>query len=315
MKKIKYFDEWVLFWLDVYKKRTVKPSTYESYLIAAKHIQCHVKLKRLKPEHLQGIINNMIDLGLAQSTIKHTVTLMKQAVCFAHQRGLCHGMDFSLLNVTSHQTKRRIVSLNPEEQIRFMSHLQDTFYGDLYSFLLLTGLRVGEALALTWDDVDARSRSIHINKTLYRGQIQSPKSKSAYRDIPLTDDIFLVLRRQYTAIRGIIWRNTIGTAISYRSLLDCFKRYCELCGIGSYGLHSLRHTYATNALTAGVNPKVLSELLGHASISVTLGIYTDVRSDHKYQASEQIADYMQSLISERNRTANRIINFAEQGAV
>lgn len=301
MKRIKYFDDWVWFWLDTYKKRTLKPSTYSAYLVAAKHIQCHVKIRRLKLEHIQEIINRMVDLGLAYSTIRHTVTIIKQAVRAAQKRGLCHKIDFSCLIVTSQQQKRRVTALTPSEQIRFMAHLQDVFYGDLYAFLLLTGLRVGEALALTWDDIDLRSRSIHINKTLYRGQIQDPKSKSSFRDIPLGDDVFLLLRRHYTPSRGIIWRNTIGSAVSYRSLLDSFKRYCDRCGIPPYGLHTLRHTYATNALTAGVNTKVLSEILGHASISITLGIYTDVRSDHKQLAAEQISDYMQALISGANR--------------
>lgn len=302
MKRIKYFDDWCYYWLDTYKKRTLKPSTYEAYLVAAKHIQCHVKLRRLKLEHVQEIVNKMIDSGLAYSTIRHTVTIIKQAVRAACKQGYCHKIDFSCLIVTSQQHKRRVTALTPAEQIRFLSHLEDVYYGDLYSFLLLTGLRVGEALALTWDDIDLRSRSISINKTLYRGQIQAPKSKASFRDIPLGDDVFLLLRRHYTPSRGFIWRNTFGAAVSYRSLLDCFKRYCELCGIPTYGLHALRHTYATNALTAGVNVKVLSEILGHTSISITLGIYTDVRADHKQVAAAQISDYMQSLISSGNRS-------------
>lgn len=308
MKRIKYFDDWCSYWLDTYKKRTLKPSTYETYLIAAKHINCSVKLKRLRLEHIQEIVNGMVDSGLAYSTIRHTVTIIKQAVRAASKQGLCHKIDFSCLTVTSHKQERRVTALTPDEQVRFLSHIQDSFYGDLFYFLMLTGLRVGEALALTWDDVDVRSRSIKVNKTLYRGQIQAPKSKSSIRDIPLGDDIFLVLMRHYTASRGLIWRNTLNCAVSYRSLLDSFKRYLNLCGLPDYGLHTLRHTYATNALTAGVNVKVLSEILGHTNISITLGIYTDVRADHKMQASEQISDYLQLLISSANKKSSLKMN-------
>lgn len=284
------FNKWCLHWLEVYKRRFVKPSTYESYLYACSHIKCRKKLEKLKLSDLQKVINRMVDGGLSRSTIKHTLTIMVQACRRAHALGYCESFDFSLLELPR-DNKHKVNALSMLEQRLIIGNQDKTFYGDVFCFLLFSGVRVGELIALRWTDIDWKNKTIRVSRTDYRGQEQPVKTANSQRDIPISDELKTLLNRNFELGSDYVFRNTLGTKINYRSLLQAWHRFSDTIGLPPCGLHVLRHTYATNALRAGVNIKVLSELLGHKSITVTLNIYTDVGADDKAQAAALIGDY------------------------
>lgn len=298
------FNKWCVHWLDVYKKRFIKSSTYESYSFSCSHINCKKKLEKLKLSDLQKIINKMVDEGLARSTIKHTVTIMVQACRRAHALGYCNSFDFSLLELP-HDNPKKVCALTIEEQKILLYNSKNSFYGDLFLFLLYSGLRVGELIALRWSDVDIYNGIIKITRTDYRGREQDVKTASSQRDIPISSELKTLLKRHFVVGGQYVFTNTLGGKVNYRSLLDCWHTFTAAAGLPLCGVHVLRHTYATNALRAGVNIKVLSELLGHKSITVTLNIYTDVAADDKHHAACQISEFL-----EREQKNER--NFAEK---
>lgn len=294
------FNKWCMHWLEVYKKRFVKASTYESYIFACKHITCRKKLDKLKLSDLQKVINQMVDCGLARSTIKHTLTIMVQASRRAVALGHCPPFDYNLLELPA-DNLHKVHALSLPDQLLILRNIDKSFYGDFFGFLLFSGLRVGELIALRWSDVDWKNGIIRITRTDYRGREQPTKTANSQRDIPISAELKVLLNRNLQVGSGYVFRNTLGGKVNYRSLLQAWHTFADNIGIQPCGLHVLRHTYATNALRAGVNIKVLSELLGHKSITVTLNIYTDVGADDKAEAASQISSYMEKgRVNERN---------------
>lgn len=289
--KDKRLNEWCYEWLERYKKRILKPSTYQSYLQAAQRIYCRKKLRKLKIDDIQKNINTLIDKHLSRSSIKGTLTIIEQAVRRAHQLGYCDNIDFSLLELPK-SNNRKVYALDIADQRRMLSHLDYSFYGDAFAFLLFSGLRVGEMIALKWSDVDFRKRIIHIRRADYRGQIQEPKTDMSIRDIPLGRELTAILRRNFIVGSEWCFLNSVGGRINYRSMLQAWHRFCNLLSLPDCGLHVLRHTYATNAIAAGINVKIVSEILGHKSVSITLNIYTDVYSSDKARAADQLSDFI-----------------------
>lgn len=285
------FNEWCWKWLEMYKKRFLKDSTFESYQFACNYITCRTKLKKLRITDLQLIINTMIDLGLAKSTIKHTLTIMVQASRRAAALGYCKPMDYKMLELPAGNEKK-VSALSLPDQRLIIQKADFSFYGDFFLFLLFSGLRVGELIALRWSDVSMKNKIISISRTDYRGQEQAVKTKSSQKVIPISAELKFLLERNLCVGNDYVFRNTMGRKVNYRTLLQSWHRFCDSIGIEECGLHVLRHTYATNALRAGVNVKVLSELLGHKSITVTLNIYTDVCTDDKAAAARMMSEFM-----------------------
>lgn len=285
------FNKWCLHWLEVYKKRFVKESTFESYSFACKHITCRKKLDKITISDLQKVINRMIDENLSRSTIKHTVTIMVQAVRRASSLGYCRAVDFSALELPK-ENARKVHALVRADQRLLLSNLDKSFYGDFFAFLLFSGLRVGELIALRWSDVNMKHRTISISRTDYRGHEQTTKTANSQRVIPISNELKFILERNFMVGKEYVFNNTLGGKVNYRSVLDSWHNFSATVGLPPCGLHALRHTYATNALAAGVNIKVLSELLGHKSITVTLNIYTDVGADDKARAASQISAFL-----------------------
>lgn len=268
------FREWVDKYLEVYAKRKVKPSTFESYKLYAQHIHIYKKLSTLCTEDLQEVINEMVDSGLRTSTVKHTATVMKLAVEKAEQlhycdRALWYGIELP---------RNDSIKGTAFTEIEYNSIIADCYnansiYADCILFILNTGLRIGELIALRrFTDVNIKHRSITVNNTVYRGDLSTPKTGASVRTIPLNDKAWYILMRQ--PIRSeFVFTNSDGNMINYSSILKSYQRILKRCGIPQSGLHKLRHTFATRLLSAGADIKSIQDLLGHASPDITMKYY------------------------------------------
>ena len=183
-----------------------------------------------------------------------------------------------------------------------------------YALILETGLRTGELIGLTWDDIDFKKRTLTVNKTLEFRHKQKywragpPKTEHSYRTIPLTNRAVEILREvrskwleqkksavldqelEYLDRRSgknkklvmkdlvfINWRT--GEPAKNSSYDTHLYKLCEEAGIEPFCMHALRHTYATRAIESGMPPKVLQKLLGHASIKTTMDTYVHVTDE------------------------------------
>ena len=284
-------NDWVREYVEIYKKPVLKVSTYEAYQNYCSNVTCDKELHELTSLDIQKMINYMLSCHKATSTIKHMLTVVRQALKKAKALGMIENLSCLECLELPRQRKKHILAFSDTEQQLIIKNAHRSFYGDLFLALMYSGLRVGEMIALRCKDVDFSENVLHINKTSYRRHDYAPKTADSFRDIPMSRELSAVLKRHYSFLENdYVFKNTLGTVISYRSLLDCWHHFCDIIGIYRMpGLHVLRHTYAANALAAGVNVKVLAELLGHSSVTVTLDIYTDVSMADKRKAVELIS--------------------------
>ena len=283
-------------YLKLYKEPFIKPSTYERYQTALKLIPRDLKLETLTAFQLQNVISSLHRRGYSGTSIKHVKILIDQSIRKARQLGTYVGADFTYVEMPKKKRKKNIRAFSAEEQQNLLFYAKNSFYYNLISFLLFSGCRVGEAIALEWSDVDLKSGYFTVQHTDYHGQLQTPKTDESTRKLPISPEIRRILIDQYRFTSGRVFLNTLGCPVAYRSFLDVWHRVLERGNISSCGVHILRHTYATNALRAGVDVKVLSKLLGHASVAITLDIYCDVIDSDKLTAAEKISCYLSRLL-------------------
>lgn len=283
--------QWVQEWLYTYKRVLIKPSTYDSYVTYATHIQCDTALDELTSLDIQRLINEMVRDHKAYSTIKHMLTLCRQSLRKARSLGLIDSLSCMDELELPRSYSKPVGSLSAADGGKILMHMDTGFYGDFFAALLLTGCRVGELIALRWRDVDFFSGCIYIEHTDYHGSLQSVKSQSGARQLPMTAQLRQILMRRSRAGRGErVFLNKFGRPIVYRSLLDCWHWYTRKLGITQCGLHVLRHTFAHRALRAGIPVRVVSAWLGHADVSITLSIYDTVTRDDMTAAAATLTE-------------------------
>ncbi len=165
-------------------------------------------------------------------------------------------------------------------------------FGLFYYFLLYTGIRRGEALALTYEDIDWSNSLIHINKTLYHKhnnpEIKTPKTECGIRYIPLLNPLKKVLDKNKT---GIIFHDDAGKYMTASQVETKIKWYRRNTGI-ECSPHQLRHEYATILHEANIVDKDAQELLGHAQISTTKDIYTHISPKRLKKTAEKLNEYL-----------------------
>lgn len=172
---------------------------------------------------------------------------------------------------------------------------------------LWTGLRRGEVFALRWSDIDLEGRTLRVNRSLLKeGRAHSfhePKTQAGRREVPLPDSavaLLKALRRRQAELRlqrgpafsdeGLVFTKADGTVADPAVFNTHFRRVARLAGIPTARFHDLRHTYATKLLAQGVHPKVVQELLGHAQVTITLGLYGHVLPGLKEAATAKIEE-------------------------
>ena len=207
--------------------------------------------------------------------------------------------------------------LTVEEQKKFLDVAKHSHNYYQYAFLLETGLRTGEMIALTWDNIDWDKRTLSIEKTMeFRYKRQQfwvagpPKTMTSYRTIPLTNRAYEILREIYATKDTRKQSAALNTVLEYADKRKDKKqkkqfnmsdlifinfrtgmpnknssydthlyKLCDEAGIKRFCMHCLRHTYATRCIEAGMQPKTLQKLLGHSSLKTTMDRYVHVTDD------------------------------------
>ncbi|GAX48102.1 tyrosine-type recombinase/integrase [Pseudolactococcus reticulitermitis] len=174
----------------------------------------------------------------------------------------------------------------------------------LYQFLLATGLRIGEALALNWSDIDLEKESVQVDKTLYLDSVQStPKTSSSVRNVTFDKKTSLALRvykqRQNLVFKSngvksdIVFTDSFGDRAKYSMLIYRLERDFLKAGLSPITFHGFRHTHASILLNAGVGYKEISNRLGHSQISMTIDIYSHLSKEK----ADEVAGVFEQAIS------------------
>ncbi|MFU2181966.1 site-specific integrase [Streptococcus pluranimalium] len=205
-------------------------------------------------------------------------------------------------------TSPRIKHFEPEELKVFLNHLTMLDISDfsnmldvtLYKFLLSTGCRIGEVLALEWSDIDFDNCQVSITKSLQRhGEVGTTKTKDGNRVISIDKATVLQLRlyRARQQQLAISPNHVFGSKNGYLNqctLRHRLKNFLKECGIPVLGFHAFRHSHASLMINAGMQPKELQYRLGHSNIATTLDIYSHLS---KNKEKEAVAIFENALAS------------------
>jgi len=291
-------DEWIA---DL-QQRGRAPSTIRQY---ATHLRLYV-LPRIGGAKVRAITDRDLRLLLASlpgHLAPRTVAICRHVLRALFRQAVVWGyLAVSPADSLARPTQRQFVPhlWSDAEIRRFWDACAGERLGALFEVLLLTGLRIGEALALEWGDIDLERGCISVRRQLdtRTRELRVPKSRRGIRLVSIGPEAVAVLsawrRRQLEEhVRlglgspRIVFDSLTGTHLLYRNVFRTFRRLCAAAHIRPVRIHDLRHLHATALLVAGVHPQVVSERLGHASVAFTLETYSHVLPPLHHEAARQ----------------------------
>jgi len=285
----------ILSWMETHKRTSVKPSTYlrlqTSYDLMKKYRISECDIEKLTGNDIQSYINDLVDDGYAQTTIKKQFHLISAFLRWANAEGLVLRPLYEAVTLPSQcvvkKPKKEIIAYSEEEQQRLKNVLDSGKKRGypVIAFMIETGLRVGEVLALQWADIQWQRKAVSVSKTLInlncgeRSKVQnSPKSLASKRVIPLSTNAQRILNS--LPKNGTFVFNPDSTEpLSYKVLIKNTKAACKEANVPYMGMHVFRHTFATNCYYRGCDVKILSRLLGHSSVTITYNTYIHLFGD------------------------------------
>lgn len=281
-----------------------------------------MRIVDVKPMHCKAILNRMATT-YAGSTIRQTYITMGTVFKAAVMNDIITKHPMNGVRYTkSLRAVDDIKFLTVDEERRFLEAAKRSHNYNQYVLLFETGLRTSEMIGLTQDAIGWKKRTLTVNKTLEYRHKQNfwhagpPKTEKSYRTIPLTERAYQILKnlydmrderkesetlsqileyfdrrsgeRKYLFMHDLVFVNfRTGEPAKNSSYDTHLYKLCDEAGIKRFCMHALRHTYATRAIESGMPPKVLQQLLGHASIKTTMDRYVHVTDDSLHKAIRQ----------------------------
>lgn len=289
------FDDIAMEWFNA-TQPNVKESTGNKYLNSLNSYILPMfqgrKASQLTYDFILEQCNNLLKFGgkkgtgLSTKSVSDILSILRNILQYAEQHNIVIPCDARSIHIGRSQKKDlRVLSL--DEQKRLCNYLYSDLNGYNLGILLclFTGMRIGEVCALTWNDISLSEKTIHISKTLQRIQnhngettktrivITSPKSTCSIRIIPIPENLVTLLVRYQTVSTGFFMTNSECKFIEPRTMQNHFKAVLKECSIAPANYHALRHTFATRCIELGFDIKSLSEILGHASVNITMNRY------------------------------------------
>lgn len=292
--------------MDSYK-RNLSITTYEQYTkILTKHIYPmlgKLKLSELQPIHLQKYVDLKI-LELKPQTVKIHLNILNIALTYAYKLRMIDDKIMDRIMIPkSDKFKNEIYT---EEDLRILlEKMKDTNIELPVHMAVGFGLRISEILGLRWQDIDFENHIIHVRQITARinGKVivKEPKTESSIRDLSGPQEIFEKLKNErkkqlQDRLKGrkmnetLIFFDKKGNPIGEDCISQRFRRFLKNTGLKQIRFHDLRHAHATLLIGKNVNPKIVSDRLGHSNITTTLNIYAHTMKEMDKEAGEKIAE-------------------------
>lgn len=320
-----YLGEWLDIWYNEYAKPQLKPTTWDGY---GKWIKNHIKpelggtlLRELEPTQIQRFYNRKLTEkplnGRGDTLSAKSIKQMHIVISQCLEQAVFEGKIFRNPAKATKPPKweeKEAVFLTEKQIKDFMKNIADDRWFSSFFTVMGSGLRLGELCALKWSNVDLENGVIHVKESVVRIKsnskegpktkliIQTPKTKSSIRVIPVPAEVVTELkrwekRRKEEMLRigrpskeldGFVFARIDGKMIDPGSLSRHFLELMRDNGLKGIHFHTMRHSYASLLLKAGEHPKVVQELLGHSSIQTTMDIYSHVDPEIKVKAARSI---------------------------
>jgi integrase len=308
------FEELASLWLENYKT-TVKPSTFENVRskvekMTEEHFK-EMKLKKITVAYCQRVV---IELSKSYVLYNHYLSVINRIFKYAVLMDIINSNPFDkVIKPKSRQTQRKGNFLTKEELKNFLKLAQTatlSYFFPLVHLMSYTGLRQGEALALKWSDIDFENKRITVDKTAARIKekqiLQTPKTKNSKRVISIDPTTISILKswkkdqikiyfkngKHFEGDENFIFTNQRGEWVHIHNFIRYFKRFIADHKLKPITPHGLRHTHASLLFSAGVEPKNISDRLGHSTVQITLDLYTHITEEQRTDTVEKLLEYM-----------------------
>lgn len=295
------YKDWLKQWLELFVKPTTKLRTYSKYKQQVRQYICpnlgNYEMIDITPLVLQSFVVELQKI-LSANSVNGVISVLKSSLNRAVKFKVCE-RQFSDSIIRPKIREKNIESFTMEEQKKIEQYILNNKRKRLLGIIvcLYTGLRIGELLALSWEDIDFNKSLINVSKNChdswsdgkYIKIIDTTKTKSSRRIIPVPKQIlsmFKTLRKNSNSNYVIYGRTEYGAEV--RIYQRSFDMLLKKLDIPHKGFHSLRHTFATRALECGMDVKTLSEILGHKNPTVTLNRYAHSMLEHKVEMMNRL---------------------------
>ena len=297
-------------WLETYQRERVKARTYSRYRdLISMHIVPSLgayELSALGRREIQAFLSEQRQEGnlrngekLSSASVNMMLSVLRLAFEYAcDMEYLAENPCARVRRIKS--DSKKIEAFTVDEQRALESEILRSDDRRLHGVLvcLYTGVRIGELLGLTWEDVDLDRGVIRITKTVYRERdergawqlfVDTPKTKSSERIVPLPAYIAELLRSdRERALSQNFVENKKGERMSIRSYQYLFESLTRRAGVRKLNFHALRHTFATRAIECGIDIKTIADVMGHQNAAVTLDRYAHCMLGHKIEMMQKL---------------------------
>lgn len=316
--------QWFEQWLNVHKYKIISPNTRRHYIYVyndlIKPVLGHRRLNQITQLDIKSLLRTLDENGYKFSSKDRARIMLNDMFNKALIDNYVKRNPVKGIKVPKEDTGEPRV-LTEEEQVLFFDASKGTFYDNFFVTAVNTGLRQGELAALTWADIDFENKFINVNKTLVYQKLENdnsktfhvgpPKTPSSVRKVPINRQAEIALKKQYL-LRNNVWSRDcarinescgdlvfvtkLGGPINDQNVCDAIKRVLAVVNefrdeaeeIPYFSSHCFRHTFATRCFEGGVAMKTVQKLLGHASIQMTMDLYTHILDKHETQEMEKM---------------------------
>ena len=286
------------------KRQFVKKSTFAAYsLIVETHLlPAFGNLTTVTEKSVQDFVLHKLNGGLSQKTIKDMLIVLRMILKYGAKKNYYVYAPIDVIFPTDRE-RQELEVLSIANQKKIMRFVEENFtFRNLGIFICLsTGVRIGEICALTWEDIDTENGIIHIRKTIQRIYIRendirhtelmidTPKTATSIRDIPMTKNLLSVLKplRKVVNKNFFVLTNDI-TPTEPRTYRNYYKKLLVKLHIPPIKFHGLRHSFATRCIESHCDYKTVSVILGHSNISTTLDLYVHPNYEQKKKCIDKM---------------------------
>ena len=307
-------NEYLDRWLNTSAAPRLRERTLRDYRsLLARYVRPvlgHKMLPAVMPLDIQDLYTSMLESGLSPRTIRYTHAVLSSALKQAVKWQLLPRNAAEYVDLPR-QKRTEMYAMSKDEVASFLATAKEDRWGTLFLLAVTTGMRPGEYMGLQWKDVNLDEGMIHVNKSLVRNKSEwrfdEPKTAKSRRTVKLAPTVVKSLRahrsrqaaeRLRAGIRyqdyDLVFATDAGQPLESHNLIKRhFKPILDRAGLPeTIRLYDLRHTCATLLLAAGEHPKIVSEMLGHASIQLTLDTYSHVLPDMQQGAVAKLEEML-----------------------
>lgn len=278
---------------------TLKYATQEHYqYVVNTHLLPefgNVQVRLVSRESIQTFLAGKLKEGLSWRTVKHIRTMLGTILGTAEFWGYIENNPVRKTRLPRRGLQPEKTILTPEQLGSLLEKVSEPSRS-LVWLLVLTGLRIGELLALRWQDVDLEAGLLRVRRTLYEGRFDEPKTRSSNRTVPLSNkgvEVLSSFRKKSQKPDDLVFCSKKGTPLCRRNLRNRqLDPVCEALKIPKIGWHSLRHSNATLLDAVGTPLGTVQSLLGHSSSEITRGTYIHALPAGAKEAVQKVEDFL-----------------------